>query len=65
MIGYPFQTWSRSLISWALGIFMGAILLSLLCVVVRPLLPAILGITTFVVVLALWLRWLLFRLRGW
>ena len=65
MIGYPFRSWSSTLVGVAFGVFLTGVALSFLCVVLRGLLVVIMGISLSVVAVGVWLRWLLFRFRGW
>jgi hypothetical protein len=62
---HSYRSWSTTLIGFALGMFIGAVILSLACVVLEPLLPVLLGVTGIAVIVLLWFRWLLFRFRGW
>ena len=65
MTGYPFRSWSSTLVGVAFGVFVSAVALSFLCIVLRGLLVVIMGISLSVVAVGVWLRWLLFRFRGW
>lgn len=65
MFGYPFRSWSSTLVGVAFGVFVSSVVLSFLCIVLRGLLVVIMGISLSAVFFGVWLRWLLFRLRGW
>jgi hypothetical protein len=65
MFGYPFRSWSSTLVGVAFGVFVSAVVLSFLCIVLRGLLIVIMGISLSAVLLGVWVRWLLFRFRGW
>lgn len=65
MIGSPFRSWSRRLFEMAIGALIATVVLSLICTLLRPLLPVFVAFGGLAVVIGLVLRWRLFQWRGW